>query len=246
MKDLQREIVNQVASGTISPEEGAARLEGLEAGPSPVTTPTPSAGPKQVKVVSRLGNTEVIGDPSVSYAVADGPHRIRQDGDTMLIEQSAFTDGGFEFTRRMGRTVIDALDRNLTVRVNPALPLAVKVQAGSVRIEGIASALTAEVQAGNCVVTDFHAPITLSVVAGNVEASGQLDSGTSSIKCRMGEVNVNLDRRSSVRIRTRNTMGEVALDGDGITFTGNEARVGSGAGSLDIDCTMGSVRVAVK
>ena len=27
MKDLQREIVNQVASGTISPEEGAARLD---------------------------------------------------------------------------------------------------------------------------------------------------------------------------------------------------------------------------
>ena len=79
MKDLQREIVNQVASGMISPEEGAARLEGLEAGPSPVSSPTPSAGPKQVKVVSRLGNTEVIGDPSVSFAVADGPHRQRQE-----------------------------------------------------------------------------------------------------------------------------------------------------------------------
>jgi len=246
MNDPRREILSQVAAGTITAEEGAARLEALGAGPSPAPATPSQGGVKQVKIVSRLGNTDVIGDPSVSVAVADGPHRVRQDGDTMLIEQSAFTDGGFEFTRRMGRTVIDTVDRNLTVRVNPALPLAVKVQAGNVRIGGVDSPLTAEVQAGNCVVTDFHAPISLSVIAGNVEASGQLDSGASSIKCRMGEVNVNLDRRSSVRIRTRNTMGEVALDGDGITFTGNEARVGSGAGSLDIDCTMGSVRVAVK
>jgi len=246
MNDPRREILSQVAAGTITAEEGAARLEALGASPSPAPATPAQGAVKQVKIVSRLGNTDVVGDPSVSVAVADGPHNVRQDGDTMLIEQSAFTDGGFEFSRRLGRTVIDALDRNLTVRVNPALPLTVKVQAGNVRIERIESPLTAEVQAGNCVVTDFHAPITLSVIAGNVEASGQLDSGTSSIKCRMGEVNVSLDRRSSVRIRTRNTMGEVALDGDGITFTGNEARVGSGAGSLDIDCTMGSVRVAVK
>src|SRR5216684_261054 len=204
MKDLQREIVNQVASGTISPEEGAARLEGLEAGPSPVTTPTPSAGPKQVKVVSGFG------------------------------------DDSFEFIRRAGRA--NAFGETLTIRMNPTVPLVARVQAGNVRIDGIHSALTAEVQAGNCRVNDFRGPIRLRVVAGNVEASGRLDSGASSIRCNMGEVRVSLARRSSVTITARTTMGDVAIEGEGITHSGsNQAMLGDGAGTLEIDCTLGSV-----
>src|SRR5438552_19147735 len=90
MKDLQREILTQVAAGTISAEEGAARLEALE---SPVQASIATDSPaseavRHVKVVSRFGNTEIIGDPSVTSAVADGPHRARQDGDTPAIDQS--------------------------------------------------------------------------------------------------------------------------------------------------------------
>ena len=245
MKDLQREIVNQVASGTISPEEGAARLQELESGASSVSTATAPAGTRQVKVVSRFGNTEVIGDPSVSYAVASGPHRIRQDGDTMMIEQSGLGDDSFEFIRRAGRA--NAFGETLTVRMNPTVPLVARVQAGNVRIDGIHSALTAEVQAGNCSVDDFRGPIRLRVVAGNVEASGRLDSGASSIRCNMGEVKVSLARTSSVLISARTTMGDVAIDGQGVSHSGsNQAKLGDGAGTLDIDCTLGSVRVAVE
>jgi hypothetical protein len=245
MKDLQREILSHVAAGRISAEEGAARLEALESNPAPAAAPSAGSGPRQVRIVARFGNTEVIGDPSVSYAVADGPHRARQDGDTMLIEQSPLTDDSFEFSRRLGRTSIDAFGHKLTIRMNPTLPLFAKVQAGNVRIDSIHSPLTAEIQAGNCVVNDFRAPITLAVIAGNVEASGRIDSGASSIRCQMGEVKVVLARSSSVRIKARNRMGEVAIDGDGLSREGNETKLGSGAGTLDIDCTMGSVRVAV-
>lgn len=248
MKDLQREILNQVAAGTITAEEGAARLEALEsnppAAPSPVQSPAaPAQG--QVKIVSRFGNTEVIGDPSVSYAVADGPHRIRQDGDTMLIEQSVFDGDGFEFIRRAGRA--NAFGETLTVRMNPLVPLVARAQAGNIRIEGIHSRLTAEVQAGNCRVNDFRGPISLVALAGNVEASGQLGSGASSIRCNMGEVKVILARQSSVLISARSTLGDVAIDGEGIIASGsNQAKLGSGAGTLDIDCKMGSVRVTVE
>ena len=245
MKDLQREILGQVAAGRITAEEGAARLEALESGPHSATAPTAPAGPRQVKLVSRFGNTDVIGDPTVSFAVADGPHRVRQDGDTMLIEQSIFSEGSFEFTRRMGRSGLDSFGRNLTIRMNPTLPLFAKVQAGNVKIDGIHGRITGEIQAGNCVVNDFRAPINLSVVAGNVDASGKLDSGASSISCRVGEVKVTLARTSSVRIKARNTMGEVAL-GHGVSADGNDAKVGSGTGTLEIECTMGSVRVEVE
>ena len=92
MNDQRREILNQVAAGTTTAEEGAARLEALEANPS--ATPSPSSAPaqkpgaeiRQLKVVSRFGNAEIVGDPSVAYASAEGPHRARQDGDTMVID----------------------------------------------------------------------------------------------------------------------------------------------------------------
>ncbi|HUZ86473.1 MAG TPA: DUF4097 family beta strand repeat-containing protein [Candidatus Baltobacterales bacterium] len=254
MKDLQREILKQVASGTLSAEEGAARLEALETEPTTPSgsRPTPSSpagtGVKQVRVVNRFGNTEIIGDPSVSFAVAEGPHKARQEGDTMIIEQSPLSDeASFEFSRPQALIRIPRVDigGNLTVRMNPALPLAAKTQAGNLRIAGVKGAVAAEVQAGNCDLTDFRGPMNLKVTAGNISARGSLDSGASAIRCQMGEVRVVLDKTSSVRIRARTTLGEISFEN--VEPSGNsELTIGSGAGTLDCDCTMGTIRIAVE
>jgi|SRR5579864_1720883 len=253
MKDLQREILSQVAAGTISAEEGAARLEALDSDPAPHAarpSPAPAAatGIKQVRVVARLGNTEIIGDPTVSHAVAEGPHKARQEGDTMLIEQSPLDDeASFEFSRPQGLIRIPRFDigGKLTVRMNPALALAVKTQAGNVRVSGVNGHVTAEVQAGNCDIAEFRGPITLKVTAGNVTARGRLDGGASAIRCQMGEVRVALDKASSVRIRARTTMGEISFEN--VESSGkSELTLGSGAGTLDCDCTMGTIRIAVE
>ena len=243
MKDLQREILNQVASGTITAEEGAARLESLEStppAPSRLSAPAPEL--RQVRVVSRFGNAHVIGDPSVAFAVADGPHNARQEGDTMVIEQSPITnDTAFEFNRPYARVSIPGFDfhRKLTVRMNPLLALRTTVQAGNLAIEGVKGPVTSDVQAGNCSVEGFAAPINLSVAAGSLEASGRLDGGSSSIRCQMGEVKLKLDRTSNVRITAHSTMGQVAVEG------ADDRVVGAGAGTLDIGCTMGDVTVRV-
>jgi putative adhesin len=249
MNDPRREILNQVADGTISAEEGAARLEVLESEPgsAPVATPA-GAGVRQVRVVARLGNTEVIGDPSVSYVVADGPHKARQDGDVMVIEQSPLDDdSGFEYSRPMGRVRIPGIDigAKLTVRMNPALALSAKTQAGNLTIRGLNSAVSAEVQAGNCDIAEFSGPINLKVTAGNVTAGGRLDGGASAIRCQMGEVRVVLDKSSSVRINARSTMGEVTFENDQ-SGGRRDMTLGSGAGTLECDCTMGTIRIAVK
>jgi hypothetical protein len=55
----------------------------------------------------------------------------------------------------------------------------------------------------------------------------------------MGEVMVDLDRTSSVRINARTTLGKVLVEGV------QDQVVGTGAGTLEISCTMGDVRVAV-
>jgi hypothetical protein len=244
MKDLRREILNQVASGAISAEEGASRFEALESTPPPSAQPSaaPTSEVRQVRVVSRFGNAHVIGDPSVAFAVADGPHKARQDGDTMVIEQSPLTDDtSFEFNRPFARVAITGFDfnRKLTVRMNPALALRTTVQAGNLAIEGVKGPVTSDVQAGNCTVEGFAGPINLSVAAGSLEARGRIDGGASSIRCQMGEVKLRLEKSSSVRIAAHSTMGKVAIEGT------DNGLVGAGAATLDIGCTMGDVTVSV-
>ena len=256
MKDLQREILSQVAAGTISAEEGAARLEALEPAASPqaeaATPPGAAAAPAvvaapapqvtRVRVTSRFGNAEIIGDPSIASAVAEGPHKARQDGDTMVIDQSLLSDDTtFEFNRPYARVSIPGLvsNRNLVVRVNPALALHSTVQAGNVRIQGVTGPITTDVQAGNCLVDGFASPVNLSVAAGNLDAKGRLDGGVSSVKCQMGEVKLTLDPSSSVRILAHATMGDVSIRGT------KDQVVGGGAGTLNISCTMGDVKVSV-
>src|SRR5690349_495004 len=166
MKDLQREILSQVAAGTISAEEGAARLEALESAPSPqAETPSPAPAPPaapiaRVRVTSRFGNAEIIGDSSITGAVAEGPHKARQEGETLVIDQSILSDdSSFEFNRPFARVVLPGLNfgfqRNLIVRMNPALALHSTVQAGNVRIAGVKGPITSDVQAGNCLVDGF-------------------------------------------------------------------------------------------
>ncbi len=252
MSDPRREILNQVAGGAISAEEGAARLAALEAEPPPApptttATPSPSTSIREVRVFSRFGNAEVIGDPSVASAVAEGPHRARQEGDVMVIEHSLFQgSGSFEFHRPGGRGVlgVDFGDR-LVVRMNPSLALSARIQAGNLRIGGAHGPVSGEVQAGNCDLTDFRGPLKLNVSAGSVAASGRLDGGESSIHCSMGEVQVSLARSSNVRIRARSTLGDVVIDAPDAP-AGNELTVGSGAGTLECACTMGTVRIAVE
>ena len=262
MKDLQREIIDQVASGKISPEEGAARLESLESAEAPTpahlvdTIPTGSAPDalttRKVRVASVVGTAEIVGDPSVAYAVAEGPHRARQDGDTMIIEQGPLgEDDHFSFSRSDRRGVMDSIDfgrRKIKVRMNPDLALAVQVNAGSLRIEGVHGPISSEVLAGQCRISDFSSSLDLAVQAGNVIASGRLDKGASKVRCEMGNVVINLEKGSSVKVTARTTMGKVAVDAKGeqtvLGQSGREVTVGAGAASLDIECTMGNVRIS--
>jgi hypothetical protein len=262
MKDLQREILNQVATGTISAEEGAARLEALEGGPAPAaeaqTTAPTAAAPKvpatrQVKVVANIGMVEIAGDPSVAFVTADGPHRARQEGDTMVIDHLPLgADDNFSFgsdsLRRIVRKGFDLQRRGLTVRMNPDLALIVSTKAGDVRVDGVHGPISAEVQAGNCTISDFRSPLNLVVQAGSLTAIGRLDGGASKVRCQMGSVEINLEKGSSVRISAHTTMADVAIqgpatEGAAAASVGNVVTIGGGAGTLDVDCTMGDVKV---
>src|SRR5712692_1222389 len=263
MSNVRREILSQVAAGTITAQEGAARLDALEAelaGAADNQAAPPAAAPsaptsviRRIKVVSQIGSAEVIGDPSVAFVVADGPHRARQDGDMMIIEHAPFDESDHFTFRGGGRRVIingaDVQRRKVTVRMNPNLALIASVQAGSVRIDGVHGPIEGEVQAGNCKISDFRSPLNLVIQAGNLTASGLLAGGASKIRCEMGSVKIDLQKGSSVRAPARATLGKVSIEGEGSEFvnlgqSGKDVTIGSGAGTLDIECTMGNVRVS--
>ena len=250
MNDLRREILTQVAAGTITAEEGAYRLDSLEAPAPQAPPPLPAAATgRQVKVLSQFGSAEIVGDPSVAFAVADGPHRARQEGDTMVIEHQPFDEHetfAFGPGGSRPRVVINGVTiarRKLTVRMNPDLALTADVQAGNIRVDGVHGPITSEVQAGNFKVADFRGTLNLVVQAGNVIASGRLDSGASKVLCEMGSVKINLEKGSSVRVTAHTTLGKVAIEGSGAGRSGREVTIGSGAATLEVECTMGSVKV---
>ena len=243
-----------MARGEITPDEGAARLDFVDASPAAVaaTTAPPAGHPagatlRRVKVSTQIGTAEVVGDPSVAFAVAEGAHSARQEGDMMVIEQRPF-EGSDTFTfGHPGNP--RGPRRNLIVRMNPDLELITDVQAGSVRVDGVHGPIKSEVQAGNFSIEDFRGPLDLSVQAGNVIASGRLETGESRIHCEMGSVAIRLEKGSSVRIGARTQLGKLVLEGAGAqtSASGSDKRltVGAGAASLDINCEMGNVRVTV-
>lgn len=257
MKDLQREILSQVASGTITAAEGASKLEALrEPAPDPaavqVLPPGTEGGTatasKTIRVISHLGSATIVGDPTVATATAEGPHNARQDGDTLTIELGPLgRDDTFAFGPIAGRLVngFGKSRDGLIVRMNPDLALFARVRAGDVRVVGVHGPMTLEVQAGDCKVEDFRNTLNVLVQAGSVSAGGRLDHGSSTVKCQMGEVKLNLDKGSSVRIAARSTLGEVSIDGPSIRRgeSGRDVQIGSGAGRLDLDCTMGDIKV---
>src|SRR2546421_2091119 len=119
MNDPRRDILAAVARGDLTPEEGATRLEELPAlPPGPATAalppppiegratpvgPAPEAGIlRAVRVVRTLGTAEIIGDPQVREAVAEGPHVARREGDTLVIrsaiEEGDVDDSGTSFS----------------------------------------------------------------------------------------------------------------------------------------------------
>ena len=267
MNDSKREILNQVRAGTMTAEEGAARLDALADQaelPAAPATAAPRLGDvsmstapaaRSVKVLSQFGSAEVVADPTVATAVAEGPHRVRVDGSTMVIEHVPFQEEDtFTFGVAGRRIEINGFDfkgrRNLKVRMNPDLPLNASVQAGSLRVEGVHGPITAEVQAGSCTVNDFRGPLNVVAQAGSVTASGRIDSGASKVRCEMGSVRLALTKQSSVKITARTSMGKVAIEDESGERAiagpgGKEVTIGSGAATLDIEGTMGNVRVSV-
>jgi len=246
----RREILNRVASGALSPQEGAARLEELASSDS---SDAPSI--QRVRIDRQLGSVEVIGDSGVREAVAEGRHQARIDGETMLITSDPDYDHGGRYHEHGGPFLLGfGLGRHfsgepLIVRMNPALALDLKVQAGSCKVSGVTGPIDAVVQAGSATIEGFQSPLALDVQAGSVRATGCLRDGESKINCEAGSVTLHLERGSSVRVSAASALGKVTLPNSSSVVAGRLSRdvvIGDGRGTLHIETSMGSVKVSAE
>ena len=245
MDDPRKEILNRVARGDITPEEGATLLDDLASGRAPAVTAAGPPGPPAARIrVSRaLGSIVIQGDPSVREAVAVGRHSVRRDGDTLVIEGDD-ESGEFAFVwagRRQIRFGRPDYAHPLRVQVNPELPLEIETQAGTLKVAGVHSSIKATVQAGSARLEGVEGPLELELQAGSVRADGRLSKGHSRIRCEAGTIRFDLKSGSSVRINAKSSLGKVQVDG--ATFSDGTWLVGAGEATMDIEATMGSVRM---
>jgi len=223
--------------------------------PSEAPTPPPPTGLassplERVRVVRNLGATRIVGDREVLEAVAEGPHRAERLPTELVIHSDFDEEGGFNFNRVQGQW---GRYRNarLNVRMRPDLPLALQAQAASIQVQGVTGRISGDIQAGSLSLEGSQGPFDLTVQAGSLTIVGAINQGTSRVRCEAGSLHVALRPGSSVRIVVHSTLGYVSLPGDGsgrvddfVMGGGNrEVTVGSGDARLEIESTMGSVRI---
>jgi hypothetical protein len=270
MAPSRREILEQVASGDLTPEEADELLRAAVADEAAVTGP-PHPSPSRiarVKIRAGFGAIVVTGDESVVEAEVEGLHQATHEDDTLVIHGDIDPEvpGTFEFDlgrRRRGRKLGIAVGpmvfgashkgramqkSSLRIRMNPALELDVRLDAGSLSVMHLRAATRARMSAGPITIEDFTAPLDVSVNAGAIRAVGELTYGESRIKSDAGAVRVELLPTSNVRILADTALGKIVLPGHdpetGRRFSSRrEAVIGAGEATLRVETAMGSINV---
>ncbi len=259
-----RTILDRVASGEITPQEGQALLdqEAAERGHQRVAVPSADARTAVARLAVRGTGARltVIADPTVDTAVAEGPHRVSQEGDLLLI-RSGVEGEGYETTGTPAtfKDWVSAGWRGATgqrggtplrVRVNPHLPLDLTVVAGSLHLAGVQAPVRVVVEAGSAKLADGRGALDLTVTTGSADVAWQF-TGESSVGVELGSAAVRVLPGSDVVVTTDGAMAKLAVTTpDGVLGSDRVGRlgpvtVGAGAGRLAVTARLGAAEVTV-
>ena len=254
--DPLRDLLTRVAAGEVDPEQ-AARL--LDAEPEPPTVDrvdlvpaSPSAtGPS---VVIHAGGVKliVVADPTVATAVAEGPHSIRHDGDTLVIDVPSGdgyqTQDAPRFLGWVPTTWTGGRGERVTVRLNPDLPLTIEATASSVEVSGLRAGLTLSTQASSVKVREHRGAVHGSASMSNVSIKGAITE-PSVFTSEFGNVNLRLDAGSDVVVSAVSEMGSLKVSDADVTQEDggmrSRATVGTGSHVFDLTVRMGSASVVL-
>lgn len=264
-----RALLAQVAAGTVAPEEASQRISAA-APPAPGTPPASTAGtasrgagsaaqsgadPGPIdRVVVRATAVKLIliADSSVAGATVEGPHVARRDGGALVIDTDADpAPGDFSYEpnpRRAGKVFGRWRGaETVIVRIRPELPLEVSVAAGSISATGLKGGLRFSVDAGSIKAVDCSGPLDGRVASGSAVLDWWFTAGTSRLRCELGSIKMRLDPRSDVTVKARAELGSVdlGLSSAGGVSASRELVVGNGVGTLDVDVSLGSAKIAI-
>lgn len=260
--DPLRDLLARVAAGEVGPDE-AARL--LDEDP---TAPThdrssdlpafPSGGVTAVMIKAGGVKLTIVADPTVDTLVADGPHALRQDGPTLVLEAPGAdgwkTQAPPKYLGWVPNVVWTAgRGEKVHVRVNPSLPLTVDATASAVEIMGTRSSLTLGGSASSVKVRDHVGSIHGTMSMGSAAVVGTI-TGPSDFNCELGSLDLRLERGSDVTVTAFAEMGSIKVardDGKPDSFASYEGTssqhvtVGAGTHPFGITARMGSASIVV-
>lgn len=251
-----RDLLSRVASGDLDPAEAARLLDEDPAAPTLDTAEVPVRTSAVAAVVVHAGGVKltVVADPTVATAVADGPHTLRIDGSTLVIDapggEGWRTTPPPRFLGWVPTFWTGGRGEKVTVRVNPRLPLTVEATACSVEIAGLRSALTLGGSASSVKVRDHEGGLHGSMAMGSVAVVATV-AEQSDLTCELGSLDVRLTGRSDVTVTATCELGEVKVAGpDGkqraeSTSSRETLVAGSGTHPFTVAVRLGSATVGV-
>lgn len=250
MSDEIRALLEEVAAGKLSAEDASEQIERLR-GQSLVISDEPV---RRIVIKAGAVRLSIHGDPSVSEAVASGPHTMKRDGDALLIDTNT-TQGDYAvepprsaFMTWVGQ-MVNRVGASLEVRVNPDLPIQVLLVGGPLEMVGVRAGASVGVEAGSAQVVG-EGPLLLDVASG----SGKVDwtfRGQSRVHADMGSVSVTVRPESDVVVTADTSLGQaVVKTHEGILKAPQDGTtpgvtVGAGAGALLVSARMGSAQVTL-
>lgn len=253
MTNNLRDILDKVASGELSPEEAQKRLAELTP-PTAAPQPEPELPVRRVVIHSTGMRLQVNADPTVDTAIADGPHRVTQEGEQLVINSDLGAGG--EYTSETPRSAfmnwisnVNKAGSILRVRVNPKLPLEILNIAGPLELSGMAAPVSVGVEAGSAKLVGGAGPLNLSVATGSAQVEWQF-TGQSSVSAEIGSANVTLLPGSDVVVTVEASLGAAHIrTAEGVQKASGSspqvATAGNGTGSLKVSAKLGSADVRV-
>ncbi|MFN8158549.1 MAG: hypothetical protein U0R68_14120 [Candidatus Nanopelagicales bacterium] len=257
--DPLRDLLTRVAAGDLDPAEAARLLDEDPAAPTvdrdAASGLATSVSGSVAAVLIKAGGVKltVVADPTVDTLVADGPHSLRHDGSTLVLESPR--EEGYQTQpppRFLGWVpgVVWTAGRGekVHVRVNPDLPLTVDATACGVEIIGTRSSLTLAGSASSVKVRDHVGSLHGSLSMGSLAVVGTV-TGPSDLACELGSLDLRLDRGSDVTVTATVEMGSLRAAGEGKASTdGTTTRTivaGAGTHPFGVLVRMGSASVGV-
>jgi hypothetical protein len=268
MSDDLDAILRRVASGELSPEQAHRLLGGTPSGQaSAADHGTSDAGSDEpvtsIRLKTSYRKVELLADPSVAQVHVVGKHSVRHEGSALVITTAGPLDddeqasdestrpgaGRFSFSD-LPRTIAWARswrDHQLTVRVNPALPLELDVTGADIRITGGEAGLNAHLVASSLKADGLHGPLEVSALSSSVKLSA-IPTGSSRVYCESSSVRLSLPTGADVKITATNRMGRVALPDRPVSTLpfeagSTEVTIGEGHHQLALEAVMSSVTV---